>query len=837
MLEIKIIGYYEHFNAGDEQYKESFQKIFQKYNLQFIDCDKLHECKFIDSDIIVLGGGDVLNNYFLDKIISVFSGKQNKIIAVSVGLPFQSVLVNTNKLNIIDYVFLRTKQDITLFQQYFHPSRVFYLPDISNFLITDNTVQRPYLTKIQNAKNFGKRIVTISLSRHIYDKNHLSLYNGIIHNLVHFVKYLITFGFHVVFLPFNTNPYNDSENDCLIHNDIVSNISNISNITVINETLSSNELLNVYKISDFAVPMRFHACLFALYNKIPILPIFTTRKIKNLLLDVNWTFGYELDVTHTGIPISIDINILINRFSSLFTYATTSTNLSSKLNYIVKFNTTDTIPLLIDIINSSYSKHNLQLLHTEIKIQELKKIQEIFKNVQDYALSCGYTDFRLVDTDKQKDVIVSIISYFLTNGSLNSNYNWGLKNKIFGNLKYDYYQEWKWILNNEKSKEYTNHLLSNPRGLFNLGYIDQNDYSGSHRSGWQYVYNNIKQFHNESSDLLLDLYVDRTFHWNAEVNNLLGIIPYRKKWMGFVHHTFDTSFSDYNCYKLLQSSDFLKSLKYCKGLIVLSDYLKQWFESEFDKLNIKVPVYYIVHPTDTNVSKFSIKKFKANNDKKLINIGGWLRNTYTFYQLQIPKVTKMQNWFLSDTAFKFRKVALHGKHMNNYYPRHDFLTELHSILLPSNTNCNNTILQNVSCDSKIKNNWNKFLYQDILCKFKSIDNVNYLENNLYDKLLSENVIFIHLVDASAVNTIIECIVRNTPIIINKHPAVIEILGESYPLYYSDESDNYFQISNEVYDLLKDGNKIKQAYKYLKTQNKSRFNITTFVTNFIKLILN
>jgi hypothetical protein len=41
----------------------------------------------------------------------------------------------------------------------------------------------------------------------------------------------------------------------------------------------------------------------------------------------------------------------------------------------------------------------------------------------------------------------------------------------------------------------------------------------------------------------------------------------------------------------------------------------------------------------------------------------------------------------------------------------------------------------------------------------------------------------NLEDANAHNTIVECIKFNTPIIINKLPAVVEYLGEDYPLYY------------------------------------------------------
>lgn len=66
---------------------------------------------------------------------------------------------------------------------------------------------------------------------------------------------------------------------------------------------------------------------------------------------------------------------------------------------------------------------------------------------------------------------------------------------------------------------------------------------------------------------------------------------------------------------------------------------------------------------------------------------------------------------------------------------------------------------------------------------KGITNLGNLNDDDYDDLLTRCVVFIRLFDASAVNTIIECIVRNTPVYVNRLPAVVEYLGEDYPLYH------------------------------------------------------
>jgi len=918
MLNLQIIGYYEHKNIGDEQYKLSFESLFLKlfrnsdiiYKLDFHDCDKINNIEFHEDDIIILGGGDILNEYFLDKIIAKFQGTTNKIIAISVGLPYKSVLTETSKLNIIDYIFLRTKQDLDLFQKYFHPHRIMYLPDISFELVLDipkpleNTIKYKkninessfsrkssistitslssttslsnissftiIYDKMRKIKNSKKKIVCLSLNRHICKSKN---YESIINNFTQFIKFLTNFDYHVVFIPFNTNENNPNENDILIHNDIIEKYKKSTwssdryktHLTNINFELTVDQILLLFNLIDINVPMRFHACLFSIYKNVLFFPIFTTRKIRNLLVDIDWMYGYELDTDSKDLPKSLNLNILINRFMTMLSSMTnvysnndlTFRTLKQKLEYInlnifgKEYN--NNYDTLKDIILTKIKDRNNSVI-SEID----EKIIDIYNSVQEFAKLYKYDDFRKINDEYLKDIIVSIVSYNLTNGCIISKYNYGLKEKMF-NINYNYFQEWKWIYQNEENVHKVNKLLSNSHGIFDIGFVDQEDYSGCHRSGWQYVYENIKYLHNDKSNLLFDLYIDRTFHWNKEVNKALKLIPYKKNWIGVIHHTFDTSFSDFNCHKLLETSEFLESLHYCKALIVLSKYLALKLKDELNKLNFHdIKVVYMTHPTDHNVNKFTLNKFLENKDKKLIHVGGWVRNIYSFYNLTIPQ-TSFRNGIINITQhdFKLRKVALKGKNMNNYYPFNDFSENLFNALITqknfskitekdlgniSNVGNVSSSLQMISCnvscdnvisDKKITNNWYKHFYEDILTKIKTVDILEYTNNEEYDKLLEENIIFINLVDASAVNTVIECIVRNTPIIVNKHPAIIEMLGEEYPLYYDNDSDE--TINNQIKKLLENGNKIRKAHNYLSRMNKNRYMIQNFVFALIRLV--
>ena len=926
---IYVIGYFGHGNLGDQQYLVTFNFIFQtflpksdlnNYNIKYLDCDTIKIHEFNDSDIIIIGGGDILNDYFLDKIILKFKNKPNKIIAVSVGIPYIDLIINTNKLNIIDYIFVRTKQDLELFKEYFHIHRIFYLPDLSYYLLNQIklTLDHPIiesktnnlLKKLDSIKK-DKKIIAITLSQHIHSHNSNinPYYKDIIQSLNQFVKYLLTFDYHVVFLPFNTNQ-NDTgthENDILIHNDILSNLNNLNEITNIDFTIDPSIILQLYDYFYITIPMRFHATLFSIYKCVPMLPIFTTRKIKNLLLDINYTYSVELKCNDRDMPIILDTRILISQFAQMVErheLLISELNIANRDIFVkelkplfentVSCGTNDTIPSLIDLITKDYAKINFD---KKLSTAETK-IQDAYTKAIRLATDNGYSHFTQIKNSKLQDICIQIISYILTNGSLNSIYNYGMKEKLFTSGKgenpyttlHGVTPEWKWVINDNTRKRYSaKKLYNNPYGLFNINFIDQVDYSGVHRSGWQYVYEKINYLHNGNSDLYLDLYLDRTFHWNKEVNKFLNLIPYKKNWIGFVHHTFETGFSDYNCYNLLDNLDFIESLKVCKGLFVLSHDLCIKFQKEFFKRGIETPVFNLMHPTEVpkikekdfscslTIPLWNYNQFINNKDKKIINVGAWLRNIFSFYHLNLPnKYTFVYNksnfpWCKVKVKDNMRKVCLKGGHMNNYFPSLNFTNDLGQFLVleennqfpvnpnASNNSCQNSCQncsgnscqntsrnssinasgnasQNTSCDSQIVNNWYRHFHDHMRDTVNSVDLINQLTNEQYDDILTKNIVFINLVDASAVNTVIECIVRNTPIIVNDHPAVKEMLGEDYPLYYTSNIDLY-NTNKEIEALLSNTNNIKKANKYLEKLDKTKYTIEYFIKKFTGIIKN
>ena len=81
-------------------------------------------------------------------------------------------------------------------------------------------------------------------------------------------------------------------------------------------------------------------------------------------------------------------------------------------------------------------------------------------------------------------------------------------------------------------------------------------------------------------------------------------------------------------------------------------------------------------------------------------------------------------------------------------------------------------------------------------------------------MLARNVVFADIMDATANNTVVECIVRHTPILVNPLPAVVEYLGAAYPFYFDSLPDAARKAE--------DDGCVKAAHQYLLDMPKQQF---------------
>jgi hypothetical protein len=151
-----------------------------------------------------------------------------------------------------------------------------------------------------------------------------------------------------------------------------------------------------------------------------------------------------------------------------------------------------------------------------------------------------------------------------------------------------------------------------------------------HRGGWSSIikYFIDNNFYNKKSSFYFFDTIENFFLWD----NFDFLCS--NNWFGIIHCTYKNP--DYldicNISNLFKNEKFIKSLTYCKGIIVLSNYLKTYLDAQFQELSINVKTYYFKHPCDVeNIIYFNMNKYILNRDKKLIQIGQQLRKLSSIY--------------------------------------------------------------------------------------------------------------------------------------------------------------------------------------------------------------
>lgn len=304
-----------------------------------------------------------------------------------------------------------------------------------------------------------------------------------------------------------------------------------------------------------------------------------------------------------------------------------------------------------------------------------------------------------------------------------------------------------------------------------------------HRSGWNYALQTLSGEHRENA-VKFDGFLDHTFGNQRELNTQLRNIPYREPWVGVFHNPplIPNFFTDVaSPTSIIFSKAFQESIPMCKGLYVLSEYHAKLLRT----LIHNVPIEVLYHPTEFPSRIFNYNEFKESENKKIINIGWWLRRLTSIFRLQ------------ADRSF-YQKIKL-----------------IPSVGNQSNTTIDKIMGIELACTAPL-------LSQEL----QSVINIRYMANDDYDQLLSKNIVFVDLYDSSANNVVIECMARCTPILINPLPAVVEYLGEGYPLYFNGLQEAEEKVHNIE--------KVKEAHQYLVDWNgREKITAEYFLKSFKK----
>jgi hypothetical protein len=237
-------------------------------------------------------------------------------------------------------------------------------------------------------------------------------------------------------------------------------------------------------------------------------------------------------------------------------------------------------------------------------------------------------------------------------------------------------------------------------------------------------------------------------------------------WIGFIHnpprhpeHIREWYHGIADAETLLKSKTWRRNARTCVGLFCLSKYLYDFVTTRTD-----VPLAWTWHPTETPEQKFTWERFQQNSDPKIVLPGHWLRDFQAICDLQSPYPKYILKGSLLDYKKMERTLDQTDRQPVGTLPR--------------------------------------------------------LTNKDYDQLFTENLVFLPLFDSSANNSVIECIVRNTPILVSRLPATQEYLGESYPLFFDTLEEASVKLANQSL--------IRDAYQYLAQMNKDYLKGTNFL---------
>jgi len=106
-------------------------------------------------------------------------------------------------------------------------------------------------------------------------------------------------------------------------------------------------------------------------------------------------------------------------------------------------------------------------------------------------------------------------------------------------------------------------------------------------------------------------------------------------------------------------------------------------------------------------------------------------------------------------------------------------------------------------------------------------NINILPVRDFIQQFGFNLQFMDVVDASANNGVLECIRRNTPLLVNRHPAVVEYLGEDYPFY--------FESLDEANEKINNPQLIIKTHRYLKNMDKADLDFENFEEGIVRIL--
>lgn len=758
-----------------------FRNLFSNFKLDFISSTLVYsmDIKTLNSyHAVIFGGGDLINSYFIQVAHHVKKHFKGCIYAMSIGVPYVG-MIKQRCFDPFDSIVVRFKSAIEEIEMAIGSGNVRYYPD---FVMS--------ITPYAETYNSASEKVGIFLADSFSEET-------LVNSTVSAIEQLLATTPYTYYLyPFDTKLM---KSDIVYNTAIYEKLGKPTRLVNVTERLSPNDMIEAIRTCRFTICTRFHAHILSIITGVPFVSLHYANKVTELMQQNDYTYRCEVKTNEKVRPVTFSVEELLEKVHLVDEHR------GEVHQHLAVWAKRDQMLLSTSAIQN--------LVAHGIKRQT--QPHYLYEDRVD-ELTTKYTE--LIAPKPVPDFVVEDLIFDITRETT-SIYKWGMienvrtmPDKLRGMI------DWVW-------KDKRKRVLSCP--TINLDLVATTNFSNLHRAGWQFCIDALKAF-SSPYGTVFDVYADATFGWAREISLHRGIIPYMFPWMGFFHHTPNPRYSDNSIENSTACIEFIQSLEMCRGLFVMSSWLADWLKERLASHGYPhIPIYVIKHPTLLHVPSFSPKYL--DKEIRVVNVGAWLRNPFTIYAAKFGK--------------GFKKYKLKGKEMDGHFPGQKFELSKRAIDAydtapkpsPFVYSMYEYIVKNGYLASEVGMEATDFVEGDVYSNalrthieklITSVEQINFLENDEFDKLLTHNVMFLDLYEASAANTVIEAIARYNPIIINKIPPVVEYLGEEYPLYYT-QLDQLQYITRE---------RIVLTYEYLrKLRLRSELSIENFSEKFYKAL--
>ncbi|MEQ1690321.1 MAG: hypothetical protein ABMA00_03500 [Gemmatimonas sp.] len=297
------------------------------------------------------------------------------------------------------------------------------------------------------------------------------------------------------------------------------------------------------------------------------------------------------------------------------------------------------------------------------------------------------------------------------------------------------------------------------------------------RSGWAYAQRSLAPLTTEHPGaILLDTMIERNFARELSLAITEHRIPYRQPWAGFIHTPPDVppwQDASKTLARISQLREWQDSLPYCRGLITLSRHLRDSVGAFLPG----IPVLALHHPTELVERTFDFDAYMRHG-QPVVQVGWWLRRLASIHFLPLPAARK------------------------------HLLIPVGEELMPRFMNALDA--ERAQTGAPAMEHWNATILPRCV-------------NTEYDNLLARSVVFLDLHSSVVNNAVIECIVRRTPVLVNRLPGTVEYLGDDYPFFFETLEDAAAKAA--------DPDLVLETHRYLAARDVSFLSGETFCREF------